>query len=198
MPNRATDPVDPVAALQAHYARAYRPAHNPARLYLGTRAAAIVAGDSEGVRGRGAVLRAEVGHTWNWVGYAIGFTFVGGTFQRDVGNEQPRDRYPVLIGGGPSISLGRLSLLRRSFFDLRIAYDFLYGSVYRDNEAHSRTAPHGPRLDIDLGLLAMDAETRRRRHGLGATLGVQRLLGSFTDADLQTTMISIGLVYKFS
>lgn len=187
---------DPDAAVRAHYAAAYRPPDNPGRLYLGARAAVLVAGGSEGLGGRGVVARTEVGHTWNVIGYALGVTLIGGAFQQVVDDEI--EQFPVLIGGGPSLSLGRLSLLKRSFFDVRVAYDFLTGSVYRNGQAQARVSPHGPRIDIDLGLLALGAEARRRRHGFGATLGWQRLLGSLGEELAPSTLLTFGAVYKFS
>ncbi|MEE9386016.1 MAG: hypothetical protein V3V08_21610 [Nannocystaceae bacterium] len=211
--DRADDPdVRPPAPLGANprdaglgtsqrtrHASPFRPAHNPARLYFGTRLTQVMAGANpdDAMSGRAVVLRAEIGQTWNTIGYALGFTVMGSQFgwDRSSGN---RERIYSLVGVGPSVGLGRLALLRNSFFDVRVAYDFLYGAVYRDVTATSTITPHGPRLDIDLGLLAHGAEKRRRRHALGATLGYQRLIGALSGAFTATSMISIGATYKFS
>src|SRR5690606_22852969 len=111
-PNR----VDQSERLRNYYARIYRPAHNPSRLYFAARGAFALAGTAKGVGGgRMAFVNAELGQTWNFIGYGIGAAlYAGGLTFGQTGVEQYGG---VLVGGGPSLGLGRLSLLGRGFLD---------------------------------------------------------------------------------
>ena len=60
-------------------------------------------------------LGADIGQSWNTMGYAL-------SLRANVGNLNLREDHKVqavaLIGGGPSVNLGRLALLQRGYLDL--------------------------------------------------------------------------------
>jgi hypothetical protein len=116
----------------------------------------------------------------------------------------------VLVGGGPTLNLGRLALLGRGYLDFRVGYDFFYGAVNqrRDNptivapqgdpnlrlEQAENLAPHGPRLQLNMGRLSV-SNYRRYIHGFGVSMGYQGLVGSFRGDLPFTHMLTLGLSY---
>lgn len=194
-PNR----VDQSERLRNYYARIYRPAHNPSRLYFAARGAFALAGTTKGVGGgRMAFVNAELGQTWNFIGYGIGAAvYAGGLTFGQTGVEQYGG---VLVGGGPSLGLGRLSLLGRGFLDARVGYNFFYAPVLATREGQvdpPDAAPHGPKIQIDAGLLVHDSERRRFRHGFGASMGWQLLVHSLAGDFPIVNTFNIGINYFF-
>lgn len=193
------DRVDRSERLRNYYASIYRPKHNPARVFFAARGAYALAGTSDNVGGgRMGYANVEVGQTWNFVGYGINAAvYAGGLTFGSTGVEQFA---PVLVGGGPSIGLGRLSLLGRGYLDFRAGYNFFYAPVAATREGMANppdAAPHGPKLQLDVGLLFHDSESRRFRHGIGFNIGWQLLVHSLAgDFPLMNTF-NIGVGYFF-
>jgi hypothetical protein len=188
------------AALDRALRQRYRPASNPARALFTARGLYSLAGNLDGATsGRLGGLAVDAGVAWNQIGAAMSLTALGGQLQLENLRETR-----ALIGGGPTISLGRLAMVRRGFLDLRLGYDFLYAGV-RPRESTSEEVegpiddsdlvPHGPRIRLDMGLLAHPEVPRRVFHGGGFTIGYQLLVGSLRGDLPPTNVLSIGLLY---
>lgn len=193
------------AAIARAYDQRYRPADNPGNLNVVARAQFATAGGNGRVGGRMGGAQVDVGQSWNRVGYAITGSAFGGRVVLD-------DRIAemnAMFGLGPTVNLGRAALVGKGFLDLRVGYDFYY-SVVNQREQNTVVAsedgnsdvslgqarnllPHGPRVQLHIGLLTRN--TQKRIHGLGVTLGYQALVGSFKDELPFTHMLSIGLSY---
>jgi hypothetical protein len=191
--------VDRNERLRNYYARIYRPPENPSRLWFAARGAYALAGTSEGSGGgRMGFANVELGQTWNYIGYGIGGTLLAGdlTF-----GEDGVEKYGgVLVGGGPSLGLGRLGLFGRGYLDLRVGYNFFYAPVSSTRPELTDPAdasPHGPKVQVDVGMLLHDSESRRFRHGLGATIGWQMLVHSFTGEYPRVNSFLVGVGYFF-
>jgi hypothetical protein len=194
-PNR----VDRGERLRNYYAQIYRPKHNPPRLYFAARAAFAMAGTSTGIGGgRMGAANVELGQTWNFIGYGIGAAVYGGglTF-----GENGVEKFAgLLVGGGPSVGLGRLGLFGRGYFDARLGYNFFYAPVSSTRVGMidpPDAAPHGPKVQFDAGLLFHDSESRRFRHGIGMNLGWQLLVHSFAGEYPVLNTFTVGLGYFF-
>jgi hypothetical protein len=195
----ASNRVDPSERQRNYYARTYRPAHNPSRLWFAARGAFALSGTTDNVGGgRMAFVNAELGQTWNFIGYGLGAAvYAGGlTF-----GENGVEKYGgVLVGGGPSLGLGRLGLFGRGYLDFRVGYNFFYAPVLSTREGLADppdAAPHGPKVQLDVGLLMLGSESRRFRHGLGASIGWQLLVHSFAGPFPTVNTFHIGLSYFF-
>jgi hypothetical protein len=191
--------VDRSERLRNYYARIYRPEHNPARVYFAARAGYGLAGTSEGVGGgRMGFANVEAGQTWNVIGYGIGAAVYGGSLT--FGEDGVEKFAGLLVGGGPSLGLGRLGLFGRGYLDIRAGYNFFYAPVSSTRVGAidpPDAAPHGPKLQLDAGLLFHDSESRRFRHGIGFTLGWQLLVHSFAGEFPVVNTFNIGLGYFF-
>jgi hypothetical protein len=194
------------AALASEYKQRYRPEENPGRFNLGVRALFANAGGGERIGGRMGGVQVDAGMAWNYIGVALtGSLFGGRVFLPDRVAEMN-----VLVGGGPTLNLGRMALLGRGYLDLRVGYDFFYGAVNqrRDDptvvapqgdpdlrlEQAENLAPHGPRVQLNMGLLS-HANHRRFIHGFGFSMGYQALVGSFRGDLPFTNMLTLGLSY---
>ncbi|HRI06265.1 MAG TPA: hypothetical protein PKW35_00540 [Nannocystaceae bacterium] len=185
------------AASEAFYRSIYRPANNPGRLNVAARLTYSVLGSKDRqVGGRLGGLSVDVGQSWNRFGYAVTLTaMAGGVDLREGGSL----RTAALLGGGPTVGLGRLALLQYGFLDLRLGYDFFYAPV-RVSEAATETpafvAPHGPRLVMQMGLMASPARARRFFHGFGAVVGYQPFIGSLGGGTMSfTNTLTFGISY---
>lgn len=191
--------VDRSERMRNFYARQYRPPHNPSRLWFAARGAYALSGTTEGHGGgRMGFVNAEIGQTWNFIGYGIGAAIYAGglTFGQD-GVEKYGG---VLVGGGPSLGLGRLGLLGRGYLDFRVGYNFFYAPVLAARQGLADppdAAPHGPKVQLDAGLLLSDSESRRFRHGFGASIGWQMLVHSFAGPYPMVNTFSVGISYFF-
>lgn len=193
------DRVDPSERLRNYYANVYRPKHNPARVFFAARGAYALAGTRESVGGgRMAYANVELGQTWNFIGYGVNAAvYAGGLTFGQTGVEQFA---PVLVGGGPSLGLGRLSLLGRGYLDFRAGYNFFYAPVAATREGMADppdAAPHGPKLQLDVGLLFHDSESRRFRHGIGFNIGWQLLVHSLAGEFPLMNTFTVGVGYFF-
>lgn len=187
--------------LTRYYSRLYRPADNPGRFNFGARGLFMAAGANHNeFGGRMGGITAEAGQSWNWIGYAItGTAYFGQTI---VGKEQEHE-LNTMVGGGPTLGLGRLSLIRYGYLDFRIGYDFFYsplkvsalGASHGVTEQPDALAPHGPRFRIDMGLLLRRGGTQRFRHGVGASFGYQRLIGTLIGEMRGANVLMIGFNY---
>jgi hypothetical protein len=191
--------VDPSERLRNYYARTYRPAHNPSRLWFAARGAYALSGTTDSAGGgRSAFVNAELGQTWNFIGYGLGAAvYAGGLTFGENGVEQYGG---VLVGGGPSLGLGRLGLFGRGYLDFRVGYNFFYAPVVSTREGLADppdAAPHGPKVQLDAGLMLHDSERRRFRHGIGANIGWQLLVHSFAGPYPTVNTFHIGLGYFF-
>jgi hypothetical protein len=194
-PNR----VDSSERLRNYYARTYRPDHNPSRLWFAARGAYALSGTTESVGGgRMGFVNAEIGQTWNFIGYGLGAAVYAGelTF-----GENGVEKYGgLLVGGGPSLGLGRLGLFGRGYLDFRVGYNFFYAPVLTTREGLADppdAAPHGPKVQLDVGLLMLGSESRRFRHGLGASIGWQLLVHSFAGPYPTVNTFNVGISYFF-
>ncbi len=198
-PPTSNERVDHTERLRGYYASVYRPRSNPARAWFAARGAYSLTGSNTSVGGGRMVFASvEAGQTWNWLGYGVGATLMGGSLTFGEGGVAKSSS--VVIGAGPSLGLGRLALLGRGFVDLRVGYNFFYAPV-RTNLAGladpADASPHGPKVQIDIGLLLHDSETRRFRHGLGATLGWQMFVHSFSGEYPRLNSFNVGFGYFF-
>jgi hypothetical protein len=200
------DELSPNQAITHAYAPKFRPKTNPGKLNIAARLMFANAGGGDSSGGRLGGLAADVGQSWNRFGYAITGTVWAGRY---VAAPEGNTELNALIGLGPTIGLGRMSLLGRGFLDLRAGYDFYYGVVNRRGDGATvkpqgdagvalsparNLSPHGPRLRLDLGLLTLN-ESRRFFHGIGMSMGYQALVGSFNGQLPVTHMLTIGLAY---
>jgi len=186
------------AAIAAMYRNLYRPANNPGRINLVARAVFVLAGSVDNtLSGRLGGLTVDIGQSFNKVGYAL--TLVG-QFGSLIHTKPDRETQSVaLVGGGPTLSLGRLALLQRGFLDVRVGYDFLAAPTRAIVDgvatADGVRAPHGPRLSLNMGLLGNSARARKLFHGFGLSLGYQALIGDLRGQWPVTNMLQFGLVY---
>lgn len=185
-------------AIAAMYRELYRPKHNPGRLHIIARGQFSFGSSFDGrMSGRTGGIHLDIGQSFNFIGYAASLRAEGGAI--DV---EPTRRTQItgLLGGGPTISLGRLGMLQRGYLDLRLGYDFLYAparNVGADNIVTPLPgyAPHGPRVHLNMGLLINPGRSRRMFHGVGMSLGYQVLVGSFRGDLPATQFLSFGLNY---
>ena len=183
----------------------YRPASNPVRLNVAGRLMFANMSGQDRVNGRMGGASIDVGPSWNRFGVSGTFTGLAGRLllPADTGAE-----LNALLGGGITVSLGRLALLSHGFLDLRVGYDVFYGAVNQARSGSGALAtqsgqlqavqtesllPHGPRARLDLGL--MGAGNRLYFHGFGLSMGYQALVGSFRGDLPMTSMLTIGLSY---
>ena len=172
------------SAVEAAYAELYRPAGNPVRLNVIARALFANVSGQDRASGRMGGITADVGPAWNRVGFALTLRGWSGRVAF-----APQTVMTAMLGGGPTVGLGRLALLGRGYIDLRLGYDLHYARMQDGNA----TSTHGPRARLDLGLLLTGQ--RRYFHGVGASLGFQRLLGSLDGQLPGSNMLSVGVAY---
>jgi hypothetical protein len=187
--------------LRRYYAALYRPAHNPGRFNLGAAALFAAAGAREQrLGGRMGGLAVDAGQSFNSVGWALtASAFVG---QTHFGAGQVYE-FDAMVGIGPTLGLGRLSLIRNGFLDARIGYDFFYAPTRISSIGHTQgvssrpdaLAPHGPRLRINTGLLLHRPGSARFRHGLGVSFGYQALVGGLTGSFPFSNVLFVGVSY---
>jgi hypothetical protein len=202
---QTADPDDYEASL--HRAHEYRPASNPGRLNLGVRTLFANAGGGDRVGGRMGGLQIDVGQSFNRFGYGITAQAWGGRvfLSREDGTEMN-----AMFGVGPTLNLGRLALQGNGFLDLRVGYDFYYGVVNQRRDSATvvtpmdtdvrlvqadNLLPHGPRAQLNLGLLVNNQKQRRFIHGVGVSAGYQGLISSFRGDLPYTHMLTLGLSY---
>lgn len=194
------------AAVAAAYKSLYRPDDNPGRLNITARLLFANAGGNEKVGGRLGGLQADIGQSWNRFGYAATASLWAG---RIVLNDRVAEMN-TLIGIGPTINYGRLALIGKGFLDFRLGYDIYYGVVNQQRDQPAVVAPqgdpnvtleqaenllpHGPRAQLNLGLLGGN-NYRKRFHGFGVSMGYQGLVGSLRGELPFTHMLTIGLSY---
>ncbi len=196
----------PNEAITQAYAPKFRPRTNPGRLNIAARLMFANAGGGDSAGGRLGGLSADVGQSWNHFGYALTGTVWGGRY---VAAPEGTTELNALLGIGPTVGLGRMALLGRGFLDLRAGYDFYYGVVNRRGEGTAlkpqgadgvslaraqNLAPHGPRVRLDLGLVALN-DARRYFHGVGVSMGYQALVGSLVGKMPVAHMLTIGIAY---
>lgn len=192
------------AAIARAYEERFRPTENPGRLNLGVRALFANAGGANKVGGRLFGAQIDLGQAWNGFGYALTGSLWGG----NVVLSDRASAMNMMVGVGPSLSLGRRALLGRGYLDLRIGYDFFYAAVNRRRDAPVRATsgdvrleqadnltPHGPRAQLNMGLLSADRGGRRFTHGFGVSMGYQGLIGSLRGELPFTHMLTLGLSY---
>jgi hypothetical protein len=192
--------VDRSERLRNYYARTYRPAHNPSRIHFAARGAFAMAGTGQETSGGGRMgfANVELGQTWNHVGYGVGAALFAGNMS--FGELGVENYAPILVGGGPSLNLGRLGLFGRGYLDLSAGYNFFYAPVSSSRPEFADppdAAPHGPKVQVDVGLLLHDSESRRFRHGLGATIGWQMLVHSLAGDYPLVNSFMVGVGYFF-
>lgn len=198
-------PEEQLAVMEDAYALRYRPASNPVRLNIAGRVMFANMSGHDRVNGRMGGASVDVGPSWNHFGVSGTLTGWGG---RVLLPPATGGELNALIGGGFTVSLGRLALLSHGFLDLRLGYDVYYGAV---NQARSGSGvlagpdgqvrvvqtesllPHGPRARLDIGLVG--AGNRTYFHGFGLSMGYQALVGSFRGDLPMTSMLTIGLSY---
>lgn len=194
------------AAVAAAYNALYRPADNPGRLNVTARLLFANAGGNSKVGGRLGGLQADIGQSWNRFGYAATASLWAG---RVVLNDRVAEMN-TLVGIGPTLNYGRTALVGKGFLDLRLGYDFYYGVVNQQRSGPTVVAPqgdpnialeqaenllpHGPRAQLNLGLLGGN-NYRKRFHGFGMSMGYQGLVGSLRGELPFTHMLTIGLSY---
>lgn len=205
-PVEAEDERTPNEAITEAYAPKFRPKANPGKLNVTARLLFANAGAKGSGGGRFAGASADVGQSWNGFGYALTASAYGGRFAL---SESGTAEVNALLGGGPTVGLGRRALLGRGYLDLRAGYDVFYGVVNQRDESTTvrpqsddsvvlnptkYLVPHGPRVRLDLGLVALD-DSRRFWHGFGVSMGYQALVGSAHGEMPVTHILSLGLSY---
>ena len=211
VPTPVEDPdqaaADADEALARAYAERFRPAHNPGRFNLEVRTLFANAGGRNKIGGRMGGVQVDLGQSWNRVGYALTVSGWGG---RVFLPEKTNAEMNAMFGVGPTVNLGRLALLGRGYLDLRVGYDFFYGVVNKRRDSSTVVAPqgtvpvtvtqaqnltpHGPRVQLQMGLL-VDDKYRRYIHGFGVSAGWQALVGSFRGDLPFTNMLTLGFSY---
>lgn len=171
------------AAIAAVYRDMYRPKHNPGRFHILARAQYSIGSAFNGtMSGRTGGAQVDIGQSFNFIGYALTLRGEGGVI--DYGGASSRTQMTGLLGGGPTLSLGRLGMLQRGYIDFRVGYDFFVAPA-RERLLEGGAArlpaqlPHGPRAQLNLGLLLSPDRSRKLFHGVGLGLGYQVLVGSF-------------------
>jgi hypothetical protein len=199
-------PEEQLAAMDDAHALRYRPADNPVHINVAGRLMFANISGREHVNGRMGGGSVDVGPSWNHVGVSGTLTGFAG---RVLLPPSTGAELNALVGGGLTVSLGRLALLSHGFLDLRLGYDVFYGAVNQRRDGPTILAtpgdasvvavqteslvPHGPRARLDLGLVG--AGNRRFFHGFGLSMGYQALVGSFRGEMPMTSMLTIGLSY---
>jgi hypothetical protein len=206
VPEAPSEELTPNEAITQAYSPKFRPKANPGKLNVTARLLFVNAGAKNAAGGRFGGASADVGQSWNGFGYALTASAYAGRFAL---TESGAAEVNALFGAGPTIGLGRRALLGRGFLDLRAGYDVFYGVVnQRDASTTVRPQssdgvvlnptrnliPHGPRVRVDLGLVALD-DSRRFWHGFGLSMGYQALVGSVRGEMPVTHMLSLGLSY---
>jgi hypothetical protein len=205
---RTVDPDEYEAAVHRSHDAHYRPASNPGRLNLGVRTLFANAGGGDRVGGRMGGLQVDLGQSFNRIGYAITAQAWGG---RVFLSREDQTEMNAMFGVGPTLNLGRLALQGNGFLDLRVGYDFFYGVVNQRRESPTvvtptvdsdvalvqaeNLVPHGPRVQLNMGLLVNRGAHQRFIHGLGVTAGYQGLVHSFRGDLPYTHMLTLGLSY---
>lgn len=167
------------AAIAAMYRNLYRPPNNPGRLNISARVIYGILGSADStLSGRLGGLTADIGQSFNKIGYALTVVTQFGNLLHSYQGRQTQSI--ALLGGGPTLSLGRLGLIQRGMLDVRIGYDFLVAPtrLVADGVATSDgiRVPHGPRLALNMGLLTNPGRPRRLFHAFGFTIGYQALV----------------------
>lgn len=186
------------AAIAAMYRNLYRPPGNPGRLNIVVRGAWLIAGSTDNtLSGRLGGVTADVGQSFNKFGYAL---TVAGYFGSLYHTKKDSETQTIaLLGGGPTVNLGRLALLQRGFLDARVGYDFFVGPTRQIVDgaaiADGIRAPHGPRISLNMGLLTNPARARKLFHGFGLTIGYQALVHSLKGKFPVTNVLQFGIVY---
>ena len=185
-------------AIAAMYRSLYRPSTNPGRFNIVARGVYVLAGSRDNsMQGRLGGLSADIGQSFNKFGYAVTLVAQFGNLLHTTKDRQ--EQTIALVGGGPTLSLGRLALLQRGFLDVRVGYDFFAGPTRQivDNApiADGIRAPHGPRVSLNMGLLTNGARARKLFHGFGLTLGYQALVHSLRGDWPVVNMLQFGIVY---
>jgi hypothetical protein len=186
-------------AIAAMYRELYRPKRNPGRLHIIARAQFSFGSSfaDHQLSGRTGGVHLDLGQSFNFIGYALSLRAEGGAI--DV---EPTRRTQItgLLGGGPTITLGRLGMLQRGYLDLRVGYDFLFAPARNVGADLTVTAapayfPHGPRAHLNMGLMINPGVTRKMFHGVGFSLGYQVLVGTFRGDLPASQFLSFGLHY---
>jgi len=198
--------LSPNEAITKAYAPKFRPRTNPGRLNIAARLMFANAGGGDSAGGRFGGAAADVGQSWNHFGYALTGTVWAGRY---VSAPEGTTELNAMLGVGPTVGLGRMALLGRGFLDLRAGYDFYYGVVNRRGDGTAlkpqgadgvslarakNLAPHGPRVRLDLGLVALN-DSRRFFHGIGVSMGYQALVGSLVGKMPVAHMLTLGIAY---
>lgn len=196
------EPIDPIDAEESEedaeraalfFHSLYRPDDNPGRFNAVFRTSYTILGSNDHhLSGRFFGLSADIGQSWNTMGYALSLhANLGSLDLRDDG----KVKAVALLGAGPTVNLGRLALLQRGFLDLRVGYDFYYapGRSTDPDIVATSLMPHGPRLQLNMGLMVSPKRQRRFFHGVGATVGYQALVGAFSGDLPFTSVLSFGL-----
>ncbi|MGB1700243.1 MAG: hypothetical protein ACPHRO_09835 [Nannocystaceae bacterium] len=186
------------ARTRAYYRALYRGPEK--KLSIGATARGVftlVDGNDTATSGRLGGVSADLWFRWNYAGVGLSGQLLGGRLS--VGDERTVN-VSLITGGGPSIGLGRLSLIGRGFLDLNIGYDFLYmpgqSSVADGGGGDVRYAPHGPRVRLDFGLIAPSKKNTNRFHGMGASIGFQYLVGDLrANGFPPAAVLSLGFGY---
>lgn len=197
-PTEAESAEEEDQAIAAMYRGLYRPSGNPGRFNVVARAVYAIAGSvDDTVSGRLGGLSADIGQSFNKFGYAVTLVAQAGSLDRVTASGHTQT--VALLGGGPTLSLGRLALLQRGFLDIRVGYDFLFGPTRRISDGVAQSdglrMPHGPRLSLNMGLMSNPARVRKLFHGFGLTIGYQALLGSFRGDLPVTNVLQFGIAY---
>jgi hypothetical protein len=167
------------AAVAAMYRDLYRPKNNPGRLTISARILyGILGSPDSSFSGRMGGLTGDIGQSFNKFGYALTLVAQFGNLLHTTPDRQTQSI--ALLGGGPTINLGRLGLFQRGMLDVRVGYDFLVAPtrIVMDGVAigDGVRVPHGPRLALNMGLLTNPGRQRRLFHAFGFTIGYQALV----------------------
>ena len=196
------DPADPVdeeerdeddRQSKAFFRALYRPNSNPGRFTAVFRTSYRVLGSNDQqLSGQFFGFSADLGQSWNTKGYALSLHANLGRFNL---RSDDKVRAVAMLGAGPTANLGRLALLQRGYFDLRVGYDFFYAPArsYAEGIDARALTPHGPRIEVHMGLMVSPQRQRRFFHGVGATVGYQALVGAFSGDLPFTSVLTFGL-----
>lgn len=186
------------AAAAALYRDLYRPANNPGRFNVAARLFYGIIGSTDNtLSGRLGGITADFGQSFNKIGYAITAVAQFGNILHTTPGRQTQTI--GLLGGGPTLSLGRLGLIQRGMLDVRVGYDFLVAPtrVVMDGVAvgDGVRVPHGPRIALNMALMTNPGRQRRMYHAFGFTIGYQALVHDFKGDLPFSNVLQFGMMY---
>ncbi|GEM_PF-2696222 len=182
-----------------YFKNLYRPTENPASFLMRAEGSFAMFGNEQSRGGRAVGLGIGFGQSWNYFSYSVDASLYAGKIRFTQTKGDPVVQNNILVGGGPTVGLGRLGLAQRSLLEVEAGYSFFYGTtapVSSGAPSPDAVAPHGPRVRLNAGF-AVDNTDRGSQHRMvGLSLGWQGLMHSFGGEYPYTNAFIFGLFFK--